>query len=122
MSLLWHQKHNFSTFYLQAHGIMSIDNYNYKENLNWTSNDTQVSPQELFESATFSFKEIVRSLSIRTISEDTDGTFYQTADPIEFASSIIEQRHRKFGRCYTFYPKMSQQKLGIYYVKVELYV
>jgi hypothetical protein len=100
---------------------LSIDNYNYKNNLNWTSNDTNIKSQELFLLSTYSFHEIVKSVSVRTISEDENGDFsHIVADVAEMGNSVNEQRHRKYGRCYTFYPSSTKQQLGIYYIKLQL--
>ena len=107
---------------LKAHGIPSVNNYNYKEDLWWSSNDTKISSQKLFMLATNSFKDIVKSLSIRTISEDEEGDFLVkvVTETARMGNSITEQRHRKYGRCYTYYPPQSQQRLGIYYIKIQL--
>ena len=106
--------------YLQVHGISTVDNYNYKNNLNWTSNDTTVSKHQLFNAATYSFNEIVESVSVRTILEDENGDFLIKVDMNEVHGSITEQRHRRYGRCYTYHPEQSVEELGIYYVKVQL--
>ena len=34
--------------------------------------------------------------------------------------SIQEQRHRRFGRCYTIHPAEKFRKLGLYYFKIYL--
>lgn len=72
--------------------------------------------------ATNSFKNIVKSLSIRTISEDDEGDFLVkvVTETARMGNSITEQRHRKYGRCFTYYPPRSQQQLGIYYMKIQL--
>ena len=97
--------------------------------MTWTSNDTHVNSQALFDAATFSFREIVKSLSVRTISEDDDKVHFRifpkkvkANGTNEIDSPFVEQRHRKYGRCYTFYPENDLQKLGIYYIDIELYV
>lgn len=109
-------------FEFQTHGIASVSNYNYKDGLTWTSNDTNISSQELFMLATNSFEDIVQSLFIRTISEDDAGDFSVkvVSEVARMGSALTEQRHRKYGRCYTYYPPPTQQRLGIYYIKAQL--
>lgn len=33
---------------------------------------------------------------------------------------LEEQRHRKFGRCYTFHPSEWLRRLGVYYTNMKL--
>ena len=110
----------FVAFYFKKHGIISTKRYNYKENLTWTSNDTDVSPQQLFQEATFSLKDIVKKIYIRFLKADENGTFHEDIG-IENSSNLIkEQQHRKFGRCYTLSPDSRMRGLGIYYIKLQL--
>ena len=112
----------FIDFKFQSHGIAAVSNYNYKDDLTWTSNDKNISSQDLFMLATNSFEDIVQSLFIRTISEDEEGDFSVKvlSEAARMGNSLTEQRHRKYGRCYTYYPHPTQQRLGIYYVKAQL--
>ena len=57
---------------LRENGIPSRKNYNLKYNLNWSSNDTNVSEQALFDMITFDLKELVFGVYIR----------YNGADPV----------------------------------------
>ena len=107
-------------FYIKANGIPSTKNYNYKKNLRWTSNDTRISRQQLFLDATYSFKQIVKQLTIRTIFDDAFGSNTFKLDLNNTQGTITEQRHRKFGRCYTFHPEKKIRDLGIYYIKTNL--
>ena len=104
----------------QANGISSIKRYNYKTNLNWTSNNTLLSRQQLFYKVTYSFQEIIKSISIRYMTKDEKGEFFRNLGLNEIRNLITEQRHRGFGRCYTFYPETYMRNLGIYYIKLAL--
>ena len=104
----------------QRNGIASIKKYNYKTNLNWSSNDSGVTQQQLFLEATYNLDEIAKKIQIRFIRADANGTFQTSLDLIDSQSWITEQRHRKFGRCYTIYPDDFTRSLGIYYIKFEL--
>ena len=107
-------------YYLQKHGIASIKRYNNKENLNWISNQTQVSPQQLFLDSTFSVEEIVKKINIRFIKADEKGIFHENIGIHDYQNLIKEQQHRKFGRCYTLSPDSRMRSLGIYYIKLQL--
>lgn len=56
----------------QAHGIEEVDRYNYKRDLNWTSNQTGVTEEQLFELATYRFDELVKRLYIRFFEADVN--------------------------------------------------
>ena len=86
----------------------------------WVSNDTTIDQQTLYKNATYSLNEIVKRIKVRYINADENGT---TAVDIELdgkSASIREQRHRPFGRCYTFHPKKEIRDLEIYYLKAYL--
>jgi len=34
-------------------------------------------------------------------------------------NEFLQQRHRSFGRCYTFHPHSRARSLGVYYVRVR---
>ena len=106
----------------KANGILSVDKYNdlRKGSLNWSSNNTEITSNQLFNDATYSFSEIVKSLSVRTIFEDANKEFKFRVDINETRGSIVEQRHRGFGRCYTYCPETSVKNLGVYYIKIKL--
>ena len=88
--------------------------------MNWKSNNTNVTQQQLFLDATFSLNEILKKLYIRFIKADDEGKFNEELDLINYHNWITEQRHRKFGRCYTLSPDDRMRGLGIYYIKFEL--
>ena len=104
----------------QRNGIASIKKYNYKTNLNWSSNDSGVTQQQLFLEATYNLDEIAKKIQIRLIRSDENGTFLKSLDLFNSQKWITEQRHRKFGRCYTMYPDDFTRSLGIYYIKFQL--
>ena len=81
-----------------------------------------ITEQQLFLDATYSVNDIVRTINIRYLNADKTGKFTENLKIQDNASWVSEQRHRKFGRCYTFYPDTDMQYLGIYYLKIELYV
>ena len=104
----------------QKNGIQSVDDYNYKQASNWSSNDTDINNEDLFESSTFAYKEIVKKIRVRTILENENGEFWHKIGEIDLETSINEKRHRKYGRCYTYYPDASLLKLGVYYIEFYL--
>ena len=50
---------------LEDNGIESIKRYNYKTDLNWSSNDTSITESELFEKATYNLNELVKRVYVR---------------------------------------------------------
>jgi hypothetical protein len=108
------------SFCFQSHGIASVKNYNYKINLNWTSNNTLISRQKLFIDTTYSLNELVRKIRIRHLDADKHGKFSEILVLDEKAKWISENYHRSFGRCYTFYPDENMRNLGIYFMVLEL--
>ena len=55
---------------LASHGIPNVKSYNYKNNLTWSSNDSNTSPIELFNLITYDFRELVHSIKIRYLKSD----------------------------------------------------
>ena len=76
--------------------------------------------QTLFNDATYNFTEIVKKIYVRFIKADKTGKANANIDLLETSDSIKEQRHRGFGRCYTFQPEKYMRDLGIYYIKAYL--
>ena len=106
----------------QEHGILSVKNYNdgRKKTLTWVSNDTSVDQQKLFKEATYNLTEIVKRIFVRYIQADKNGKTQTNIDFEDNLDSIKEQRHRKFGRCYTFHPEKDIRNLGVYYIRTYL--
>jgi hypothetical protein len=50
---------------LLANGIESDNRYNYKTDLNWSSNNTDITESELFLSATYNLDELVKRIYVR---------------------------------------------------------
>ena len=86
----------------------------------WSSNDTSVDQQTLFKDITYEFDEIVKRIYVRFIKADENGKSNVDIDLKGSSTSIKEQRHRGFGRCYTFYPEKRIRDLGVYYLKAYL--
>ena len=108
--------------YFQRHGIDSKKNYNdgRKNNLTWSSNDTSVSKHELFTIVTYEFNEMVKQIYVWFLRPDKFGNNTIAHLEHEIDNSIKEQRHRSFGRCYTFHPRKDIRDLGVYYIRFYL--
>ena len=76
--------------------------------------------QQLFLEATYNLDEIAKKIQIRFIRSDENGTFQKVLDLFNSQKWITEQRHRKFGRCYTMHPDDFTKSLGIYYINFQL--
>ena len=107
----------------QAHGIPTKKHYNdfRKNNVSWSSNNESVTDQELFRDVTYEFDEIVKQIYVRFIRRNkTNGVQKISHLEDDIDGSVKEQRHRSFGRCYTFHPKKEIRDLGVYYIKYWL--
>ena len=100
---------------LQKHGFADYQHYTLEEveNLRWTSNDSSLTPHDLFRKVTYELKDIVKTVEIRYLHADKHGLEATILDVKSLKDSIQEQRHRDLGRCYTFTPDEPQRKLGI---------
>ena len=109
-------------FLSKQHGISPVKKYNdgRKYNLSWSSNDTNVDEETLFQQATYSLDEIVKRIYIRYIQANADGKTNTVISVDGTSHSFKEQRHRGFGRCYTLHPAPEILKLGVYYLKASL--
>ena len=104
------------------HGIESRKFYNdaRKNKITWSSNDTSVSEQKLFNNVTYEFNEMVKQIYVRFLRADKDGKNRIPHLEHEIDNSIKEKRHRAFGKCYTFHPRKDIRDLGVYYIKFML--
>ena len=75
-----------------------------------------VDEQQLFREVTYNLMGLVQRVMVRTIRSDKQGKTSVDIDLESDLDSFKEQRHRSFGRCYTFHPKKSLRNLGVYYV------
>ena len=91
-----------------------------KNNLTWSSNST-LTDQELFRDVTYDFHEMVKRIYVRFIRQNkTNGATNIANLQNDIDGSVKEQRHRSFGRCYTFHPRKDIRDLGVYYIKYWL--
>ena len=74
-----------------------------------------------FEEVTHNVSEIIDSMLIRMFKQNQNGK-----DSVSLKSGDIagllwrEQRHRQFGKCFTFRALDEHRDLGIYYIKFKL--
>ena len=101
------------------HGITSVENYN-KRDLKWKSKTCATNEQQLFLDSTYEPEEIIDEISIRLIKSNNGSAAVTKLEYRKGTPYIQEQRHRKFGRCYTIQPGTTMKKLGIYYMTLKL--
>ena len=109
----------------QLNGIPSVRNYNYKDNLSWSSKNDDITETQLFDLVTQRYTDIVNSTTIRFFKADEQGRSSVTFKPLDDASNFVhldvkEQKHRLFGKCYSIRPSKHYLELGIYYLKLTL--
>ena len=92
-----------------------------KNNVTWSSNNASLTDQELFKDVTYEFDEIVKRIYVRFIRQNkTNGETKISNLQDDIEGSVKEQRHRSFGRCYTFHPRREIRDQGVYYIKYWL--
>ena len=97
----------------------SVEDY-IKRNLTWCSKTANISQQKLFIDATYEVEEIIEEIKMRFMHSNHDSNIFTKLKHFKKNPYIEEQRHRKFGRCYTFHPDTRMQQLGIYYITLKL--
>ena len=68
---------------LQDNGFASKKSYNYKPNT-WTSNQSDVTHQELFRRATYNLSELVSYIKVRMFFENADGKTSVNVRPVGY--------------------------------------
>ena len=90
--------------------------------LTWSSNDTNVSEEELFDEVAYRFDDIVKLFFVRMVhvNESTDSSSYSLNVSQKSNRMISDARHRNWGKCYTFSPDDDTRGYGIYYLRMQL--
>ena len=94
-------------------------------NTTWSSKYYNISESTLFDEVTQTFEDTIHKVAIRFFRADESENFM-----ISFRTNIsgsasnhldiVQQQHRKFGKCYSIRPRKRYRKLGIYYIKITL--
>ena len=99
-----------------------MENYNSKKSndLMWSSNETFISAQQLFDLVTYKASELIKSIAVRTfVPMEQDGV--KVFHTLRLTSGlIVAQRHRKFGKCHSITIPRQYKVAGIYYIKFQL--
>ena len=77
-------------------------------------------PETLYQMATYNFTEVVQKIEIHALRPDNNGNKLNIMDLDNITESVVEQRVRHLGRCYTYAPKPSIRKLGVDHVSIQL--
>ena len=88
--------------------------------MTWSSNDTSIDRQSLFDSITYNLTEIVQHVYIEFLNKDENQQKGKFIDLKSNPDSFKEKTHRNFGRCYTFHPEIKIRELGVAYVQAKL--
>ena len=107
----------------QEHGYASFRDYNYKDReVHWVSNDTSVTPIDLFHYVSRKLTEVTNSIFIRFFEADENGDYSMTLDLSNNSHPLIKfNYHRPFARCYTLSFPEEFRKRGIYYLRIKGY-
>ena len=74
----------------------------------------------LYQLATYNFSEVVKKIEIDFLTPNKDGNISINVDLDHVKDSVIEQRVRHLGRCYTYTPESSIRKLGVGHISIQL--
>ena len=84
-------------------------------NLRWSSNNSQLTPQQLYEQVTHG--RILKGIYLWLLSKNKVGSLEQQLDLKE---NLKEIRDWDRGRCYTVHPSEEIRKFGIFAMHVYL--
>ena len=109
-------------YLFQGHGNPSVDQYIKKSSPShiWKSQFSNRSSDQLFDDATFRIEELVESLRIRTFFADQNESSSFMEKVSNENERFREQRHRNFGKCYSYSPSDKTRKRGIYYMRFKV--
>ena len=87
----------FSPPLFQNHGL---NNFKYKRQ--WTSNNTNITPQALWNLSTFDLTELISNIIVRTWTEDAFSVLVSRDSVVSLKNIDIKiQRSLPYGQCYT---------------------
>ena len=106
------------------HGIESRRQYNqHNGKIIWKGNNTNVTEQDIYDQAAYRFEDIIIKFKIRSVKTNKKGEYSTYLNFTKtLPSTIKEQRHRGFGKCYTYLAPNDTKGLGVYYIMIKLYV
>ena len=94
------------------------------KNITWTGNASFGSEQELYNNVTYKFEEIVDSIELNIHRNSKKRLTLRNKIYLkkneDWKSSIQENRHRKYGKCYSFVPEHEILESGVYYIHLKL--
>ena len=108
---------------LQKHGIESDKVYRGTGTTPvWSSNNSGVTEQQLYDGATYKLEEIVSYFRVRLIHALQDGNQDLEFDISDGNATMFKEQRKKFGKCFTFDPESAEEEIehGIYYVRIKL--
>ncbi|XP_040580132.1 uncharacterized protein [Lepeophtheirus salmonis] len=109
---------------LAANGFAEEADYNDAvdgRKIRWTSNNSDVSPLQLYDTASYTLNELVGQFYIRYFCKIA-GIFGKEI-PVrqDNPRMFTEQRHRSYGKCYTIYPgyQLKVKERAVYYMHLK---
>lgn len=114
----------FKTDVLERYGVLDYAS-------EWAANDSKITAKELFDLATYDLWELIDQIYVRFFELDFNGEAGEgskgktgvtiTQDNLEkFDVTIVEQREKQYGKCYTLIVGEKIRSLGIYYLKIRM--
>ena len=105
-------------FFCQDNGIEMVE-YFERQFFNkfgyvvWNSRTNNISAQQLYEDATYSFEEMIEKIQIHHTNGNDENQKSTVITMPSHKSMIQMQHYNKFGKCYTFNPSNELKNLGI---------
>ena len=88
--------------------------------MKWSSNNSLINEQRLFEELTYKLGELVQYFLIRTIRAKENGENMIVVNTSINEFGVFREYRRQTGKCYSFHPNDDIAGLGIYYIRMKL--
>ena len=84
----------------------------------WTGNNSDLSPREMFSKSIMNQNEVLNEVQVRFLyaHEKFNNSKKINGDELKI---LKRSHHRLYGYCFTFYPDESYRKAGIYFIKID---
>ena len=110
---------------LKMHGLENAKSYTAdihdRASIQWSSNQSDISPEELYDLLTESPAQTIETLTIKSFDRSVEPTVIHLAEYSgDLSEFLVEKRQRSFGRCHSIeLGKMSKALNGIQSVRVD---
>lgn len=86
----------------------------------WTSNQSDVSPIEVYDDSTFAIQKMVEKITIQTMTPDQLGSYLLVLNKDNLEKNVIPNYHRSLGQCSTLSLEEGIRQRGVRYVELKM--